>query len=170
MSAEDAKRRAIGDFERTYHEIESKLLALSKADLERPVFTGEGPGWRVRDIVPHLARWNRMATDAARKIAAGTEPPPEAELRLRPFVGISDDLDTVNDKQFQTWRERPVDEAFTELNRAHSELMDALRALPAERVVKPDGEPYRYFWQPGLNHLRQHWEHIEAALKETATS
>lgn len=166
----DPKERVIDEFERVYHEIETKLLALSAADLERPVFTGEGPGWRIRDIVPHLARWNRMATDAARKIAAGAEPPPEAELRLRPFVGITDELDTVNDKQFQAWRERPVDEAFTELSRAHSELMDALRALPAERVVKPDGEPYRYFWQPGLNHLRQHWAHIAAALKETATS
>lgn len=166
----DPKQRVIGEFERVYHEIETKLLALSAADLERPVFTGEGPGWRIRDIVPHLARWNRMATDAARKIAAGAEPPPEAELRLRPFVGITDELDTVNDKQFQAWREHPVAEAFAELNQAHSELMDALRALPAERVVKPDGEPYRYFWQPGLNHLRQHWAHIEAALKETATS
>ena len=170
MTTDGAKQQAIGGLERGYHDIEAKLLDLSAADLERPVFTGEGTGWRVRDIVPHLARWNRMATDAARKIAAGAEPPPEAEMRLRTFVGISDELDTVNDKQFHAWRERPVDEAFTELNRAHSELMDALRALPAERVVKPDGEPYRYFWQPGLNHLRQHWEHIEAALKETATS
>lgn len=169
MSAEDARQKAIGDFERTYHEVEQKLLALSAADLERPVFTGQGPGWRIRDIVPHLARWNRMAIEAARKIAAGTEPPPEAEMRLRPFVGITDDLDTVNDKQFQEWRARPAEEAFTELNRAHGELMEALRALPADRVVKPDGEPYRYFWQPGLNHLRQHWDHIEAALKETST-
>ena len=48
--------------------------------------------------------------------------------------------------------------------------MQDLRNLPAARVVKPDGEPYRYFWQPALNHLRQHREHIEAALKETATS
>ena len=31
------------------------------------------------------------------------------------------------------------------------------------------GAPYRYFWQPGLNHIRQHRDHIEAALKETAT-
>ena len=50
MSAEDARQKAIGDFERNYHEIESKLLALSAGDLERPVWTGEGPGWRIRDL------------------------------------------------------------------------------------------------------------------------
>ena len=127
MSAADAKQRAIGEFERGYHDIEAKRLDLSAADLERPMW-------------------------------------------LRAFIGIPDDVDTVNAKQFQEWRGRSVDEAFTELDRARSEFMEALRALPAERVVKPDGQPYRYFWTPGAGHLQLHWEHIEAALKETATS
>ncbi|MDQ2951166.1 MAG: maleylpyruvate isomerase N-terminal domain-containing protein [Chloroflexota bacterium] len=162
-----AKRAALGSFERTYHEIEVKLQGLSAAQLERPVFTGEGDGWRVRDLIPHLARWQRMAAQAARLIAGGSEPAPEMDFKLRQFVGLSDSVDEVNDRAYAEWRDRPVADQLAELSAAHTALMDALRVLPAARVVKDDGEPYRYFWQPGLNHLHQHWAHIEDALKES---
>jgi len=171
VTPEDAKQQAIGAYERNYHDIECKLLTLSAEDLARPVWTGEGAGWRVRDIVPHLARWNRIGAEAARLIGTGKEPPPESEMRLRSFIGISDPVDDVNDAAFREWRDRSDDACFTELNAAHTAFMDALRALPASRVVKDDGEPYRYFWTPGAGHLQLHWEHIEAALKkETATT
>jgi hypothetical protein len=169
VSAEDRKTTVLGDFESQYGEIERKLLALSPAQLDRPVWTDEGEGWRVRDLVAHLARWNRIGAAAARLIAEGKEPLPENEMRLRAFTGIPDDVDTVNDKQFEEWRDRPVAEAFTELSCAHRELMDALLALPPARFIRADGEPFRYFWTPGAGHLQLHWEHIEAALKETST-
>ena len=170
MTPEEAKQRAIGAYERNYHDIERKLVALPAADRSRPVWTGEGAGWSVRDIVPHLARWNRIAAEAARLIGTGKEPLPEAEMRLRSFIGISDPVDDVNDAAFREWRDRTDEECFTELNAAHTAFMNALRALPASRVVKDDGEPYRYFWTPGAGHLQLHWEHIEAALKENATT
>lgn len=78
----DTKRRAIGAFERNCHEIEGRLRALMSAPLDHPVWTGEGSGWRIRDLIPHLARWNRIAAPAARLIAAGKEPLPEAAMRL----------------------------------------------------------------------------------------
>jgi len=162
-----AKRAALGSFDQTYREVEDKLQGLSAAELERPVFTGEGEGWRVRDLIPHLARWQRMAAQAARLIAGGTEPPPEQEFLLRPFVGLAASVDEVNDRAYAEWRDRPVADQLSELKAAHTALMDALRVLPASRVVKDDGEPYRYFWQPGLNHLHQHRAHIEDALKES---
>jgi hypothetical protein len=158
----------IAKFEDHYRDIEQKLLALSPAQLERAVWTGEGDGWRVRDVVSHLARWNRIGAAAAELIAAGTEPLPEGEMRLRAFIGLTDDVDTVNEKQFHAWRDRPIEEAFSELHRAHRAFIDALSALPPSRFVKADGEPFRYFWTPGAGHLALHWEHIEAALREPA--
>lgn len=162
-----AKRAALGSLEQTYLETLDMLQGLSAAQLERPVFTGEGEGWRVRDLIPHLARWQRMAAQAAQLIAGGTEPPPEQEFLLRPFVGLAASVDEVNDRAYAEWRDRPVADQLGELQAAHTALMDALRVLPASRVVKDDGEPYRYFWQPGLNHLLQHRAHIEDALKES---
>ena len=170
MTPEQAKQTAIGAYEDNYDDIERKLLALSAADRARPVWTGEGSGWRVRDIVPHLARWNRIGAEAAGLIAAGKEPLPEAEMRLRSFIGISDTVDDVNDAGFREWRDRSDEQCFTELKAAHAAFMDGLRALPATCVVKDDGEPYRYFWTPGAGHLQLHWQHIEAALKETPTT
>lgn len=166
----DAKERALADFERTHREMDARLRALSPASLTRPIWTGEGDGWRVQDLVPHIASWYRIAARAARLIAWGTEPPPEAEMRLREFTGIAASVDELNREQFGAWRARDRAECFTELDAAHAELLHDLRSLPAARVVKPDGQPYRYFWQPALNHLLQHREHLEAALKETATT
>jgi len=167
--ASEAKERALKAFERTYRDVEGKLRALTPEQLDRPVWTGEGAGWRLRDIVPHLARWNRIGAHAARLIASGSEPLAEAEMRLRAFTGISDTVDDVNDAAFREWRDRTDEERFTELDAAHTAFMDALRVLPAARVVKDDGEPLRYFWTPGAGHIQLHWEHIEAALRETAT-
>lgn len=168
MSLGAAQMTIIGKWEHQYHAVAGKLRVLSPAELERQVWTGEGTGWRVRDLMPHLARWNGIGAAAAQLITAGKEPLPEGEMRLRAFIGIADDVDAVNDEQFRAWRDRPSDEAFTELDRAHREFMEALRALPPSRFVKPDGEPFRYFWTPGVGHLQLHWEHVQAALKETA--
>jgi hypothetical protein len=170
VSTDAAKMAIIAKFEYQFHETATKLRALSPAQLERPVWSGEGEGWRVRDLVPHLARWNRIGAAAAELIAAGKEPLPESEMRLRSFIGITDDVDTVNEEQFAAWHDRPIDEGFIELDTSHRAFMNALRALPSSQFVKADGEPFRYFWTPSAGHLQLHWEHIEAALKETSTT
>lgn len=165
---DEAKPRAMGDFERTYHELERKLRALTPEQLERPAWTGDTTGWRVRDVVAHFATWYRIAGRAAELVAGGKEPPPEAEMRLRAFIGITDTPDEVNDKAYRRWRDRPMAEVFAELRAAHSAFMDASRALPERRILREDGAIYAY-WGAGLGHLRAHEAHIEAALKETAT-
>lgn len=166
----EAKACALAEFERAHVEMEATLWALSSAQLALPIWTGEGDGWRVQDLVPHFARWYRIAARAARLIAGGTEPPAEAQMLLRTFTGITASVDEVNGAWFEAWRTKERDECFTELGAAHAELIEDLRCLPAARVVKPDGGVFSYFWQPGLNHLLQHREHLKAALKETATT
>ncbi|GAC1492855.1 MAG: hypothetical protein NVS1B1_10640 [Candidatus Limnocylindrales bacterium] len=168
LSAE--KQAAIDELELAYQEELARLDALAPADLDRPVWTGEGDGWRIRDLFAHYARWQRISALAARRIASGVEPPPEPEFLLRPFVGIDLSLDDLNGECHGAWRERPVVECRAELEAAHRELIAALADLPPHRVVKDDGKLYRYFWQPGINHLRQHREHIDIALKEAKRS
>lgn len=169
MNDKDAvrsKEAALDELERAYQEETARLDALTPAELECPVWTGEGDGWRIRDLIPHYARWQRISALAARRIASGVEPPPEKEFLLRPFVGIDLSLDELNGEWHGAWRERSVAECRAELDAAHRELMAALVELPAAQVVKDDGQLFRYFWQPGINHLRQHREHIDIALKE----
>jgi len=170
IAAERSKKAALDELERAYQEEIARLDALTPTDLERPVWTGEGDGWRIRDLIPHYARWQRISALAARRIASGVEPPPEKEFLLRPFLGIDLSVDELNGEWHGTWRDRPVADCRAEFDAAHRELMAALADLPAARVVKSDGQLFRYFWQPGINHLRQHREHIDIALKEATRS
>jgi len=168
--AQQAKDAALAELDRAYQEAIAQLDTLSPAELERPVWTGEGEGWRIRDLIPHYARWQRISALAARRIASGVEPPAEKDFLLRPFVGIGQSLDELNEEWHGAWRDRPVADGRAELDAAHRELMASLAELPATRVVKDDGQLFRYFWQPGINHFRQHREHIDTALKEASPS
>lgn len=165
----DELQRGITEFEAAQVELEAFFHGLSDAQLDAPVWD-EGIGWRVRDLLPHIARWQRMAAQAARLIAGGREPLPEGQMLLRTFVGITESVDDVNHETYQSWRERPIADRFGELHEAHAELMAALRALPLDRIIGPDGRPHRYFWQPGINHLRQHREHVATALAKEGAS
>ena len=171
MSLAEAKQAAIGILEREYHDHQTLFRSLTAEQLERPVFTGEGVGWRVRDLIAHFAFWQTMSARTAEKIAATAEVP-EQETGILTFLGIEHGVDARNGENFEAWRTRPVHEAQEHMDACHTRLMDAIGALPPERVVKSDAPEdwYRYFWQPGVNHLRQHRIHIEATLKETGTT
>ena len=114
-------------------------------DLEREVFTGEGPGWRLRDLMPHFAFWWRLAARGARR-AKEIGAAPDQNMSLRAFVGEDTHFD---------------------------DLRAALAQLPADLLMADDAETdgiRRYIWQPAVNHLRQHAEHIDAALAKKGAS
>jgi hypothetical protein len=171
VSLAQAKQAAIDLLEREYLGVERLFASLTPEQLERPVFTGEGAGWRVRDLIAHFAYWQTLSARTAEKIAAERATPDE-KAGLLAFLGVEPGTDARNDENFREWRERPVAAALEHLHAAHSRLIDAIRVLAPERVVKTEASEdwYRYFWQPGVNHLRQHRPHIEAALKESRTT
>ena len=170
MTTEEAKRAAASLLEREYQSMAALFASLSEAQLERPVFTGEGVGWRIRDLIPHFAFWQTISARVAEEIAQGRVPTDERGTFA--FLGIESTTDASNADSHREWRDRPAPEALRHLLACHVRLMEAVQALPAERIVKSEAPEdwYRYFWQPGVNHLRQHRLHIEAALKETATT
>ena len=168
MSTAPEKQAAIGLLEREWHALDVRLRSLDEGQLARPVF-GEGPGWRVRDMVPHFAWWQELAARVAEKMVAEGGVPDDG---LRPFLGIETPLDDLNAESYNTWRERPMAELWDRWLQAHSRMMDALRALSPDQLLQAEGGlegMKRYFAMPGLVHLRIHREHIEAALKETDT-
>ena len=166
---EVGRQRAIGLLEREWHELDTWLRSLSESDLDRPVF-GEAPGWRVRDMIPHIAWWQGLAGRVAQKIAAEGGAPDQRGSRA--FVGISLSGDEQNAETYQTWRDRPMSDRWVLWLEAHSRMMDALRLLRPEQLLRADGPEgmQPYFAVPGLLHLRNHRGDIEAALKETATT
>ena len=166
------KADAMKLMERGWQDLDSRFAALSDQDLEREVFTGEGSGWRLRDLMPHFAFWWRLAARGARR-AAETGAAPDKNTTLRAFVGVDSHWDTLNAENFARWRERPAAEQLAELRSARDDLRSALDELPAPLLLTDgaDTDGIRgYVWQPAVNHLRQHAEHIDAALgKKGAT-
>jgi hypothetical protein len=174
VNGETQKRAALGLLEHEWHALDKLLRSLDERDLDRPVF-GEGPGWRVRDMITHMAWWQELAARVAEKIAAEGGAPLEQGPRRgsRPFLGIDTPLDELNATTYETWRDRPMAERWDRWLAAHSRMMDALRALAPHQLVQAEGgmEGMKgYFAVPGLIHLRMHRENIEAALKETSTT
>ena len=166
----DEMQTAIGLLEREWHALDVWLRSLDERRLALPVF-GEGPGWRVRDMIAHMAWWQELAARVAEKIA--TEGGAPDERGSRPFLGIETPLDELNATTYETWRERPVAERFDRWLATHSRMMDAFRALRPDQLLQAEGGMEglkRYFAVPGLIHLRIHRENIEAAVKESPTT
>lgn len=167
------KAEAVALLESAWRGLDARFAALSEADLEREVFAGEGSGWRLRDLMPHFAFWWRLAARGARR-ATEISSAPDKNTTLRAFVGVDTHFDTLNAENFARWRERPVAEQLAELRSARDDLREALAQLPAQLFLIDTGETdgiRGYIWQPALNHLRQHAEHITAALgKEGAVT
>jgi len=155
----------IGLIEREWHAMDRWLRSLDDRQLDLPVF-GEGPGWKVRDMVTHLAWWQDLSAQAAEKIAKEGGAPTESARR---YLGMERTADDLNGESFETWRGRPMAERWDRWLSAHSRMMDGLRALTPDQLLQADGmEGMRLaFAMPALVHLRRHKEHIEAALKET---
>ena len=158
--------------ERGWRDLDARFAALREEDLDRPVFAGEGSGWRLRDLMPHFAFWWRLAARAARR-AKEIGAAPDQNTTLRQFVGVDTHFDTLNADNFARWRERTSAEQLAELRAARDDLQAALAQLPADLLIADDAETdgmRRYIWQPAVNHLRQHAEHIDAALAAKGAS
>ena len=167
---EAAKTQAIALLEREWNSLDTWLRSLDERQLDRPVF-GEGPGWRARDMITHMAWWQELAARVAEKIAKEGGAPDERGSR--PFLGIETPLDELNTQTYELWRERPLAERFERWAVTHRRMIDAFGALTPDQFLQAEGGAEglkRYFAMPALVHLRMHRENIEAALKETETT
>ena len=80
--SEAAKEAAIEVLDLEWRELDALFRGLGPAELERPMYTEDGPGWRVRDLIPHIATWQDRAARAARKVATeGITPKPDDRVR-----------------------------------------------------------------------------------------
>ena len=167
------KPDAMALIESGWRDLDARFASLDEEELERQVFAGEGEGWRLRDLMPHFAFWWRLAARAARR-AVEIGAAPDQNTTLRAFLGVDTHFDTMNAENFARWRERPVADQLAELRSARDDLRAAVAQLPADLLLTDDAETdrvRRYIWQPAVNHLRQHAEHIDAALaKKGATT
>jgi len=164
------KRQALEMFAEEWRSFDALVRSLSAAQLDRPVF-GEGEGWRVRDIVPHLALWQSISTRVAQRVAERGELPDTPDWDV--WAGVETPTPELNDATFREWKGRPIEETLAHLTEAHRAFMAAAVALPPEHVASGTTLPddlHPFLRAPGVRHLRNHRVHIDSALKEATQS
>lgn len=164
-----AKEKALTEFDREFDSLRTLLRTLQPEALEKPVYS-EGEGWKVRDLIPHLAAWQGRAAKAARKVAAsGVRPGPEDRARV--ILGITETADQLNQATFDEWKGRNLREQLTEMGKIHQDMMDALNGLTPELLMNGEGvaDVFACFRVPGLEHVRMHRKDIEAAVAKEGT-
>lgn len=118
-----------------------KLLA-SLADLspEQRTMTGVwGDEWTVKDLVAHLAEWQRMFLRWYRVGAEGREPEmPAAGYKWNETPRLNRDIQARH-------RDRPWDEVRMDFDRGHREIVALVESLSEEQLL----EPGHFAWTGG---------------------
>lgn len=121
-------------------------------------------GWTVREILVHIACWDRELGRGLDQLLAGRRP-----------AFLDEDEDAFNERAVRAWREAPLETVAAELAAAHESLMVRLEALTdqewrssiAERW--PGGAPitvasvFGYTYR-GQTHYDGHAAEIEAQI------
>jgi hypothetical protein len=121
------------------------LLGLDEPTLvARPVFDD----WSVKEILAHIAAWDRWEERTMRPMVAGDIPD---------FSAV-EDFAASNAAFVAPWRDRSLEEVVAELMAARSDWVAWLQSLPDEEFFRPrfySGHPWTFSEVP----LQVQWEH-----------
>ena len=121
-------------------------------------------GWTVREVLVHIACWDRELVRGLDQLLAGHRP-----------AFLDEDEDAFNERAVRAWREVPLQAVAAELGAAHESLMARLEALTEEQWGSslaerwPDGAPitvaslFGYTYR-GQTHYDGHAAEIEAQI------
>jgi hypothetical protein len=125
------------------------LVGLSDEAMRRPW----GGGWGVREILAHLAGWQREMIPVLERLARGERPIPD---------GVSyEDVDGWNARHVAARRGLTVEGIRAELDASHHDFLAAARAVPEARFA-PDKTATRIVDLNGPHHYREHAAEIRA--------
>jgi hypothetical protein len=142
-----------------------QLIGLDERTLtEKPVFDG----WTVKDLLAHIAAWDRWELWEM-KCMAGGKPPDLSAVR---------DVDSYNAAVVAAWRDRTLAEVLAELQDARAAWVSWLRALPEEEFFRQrslGGEDWSFpgcvevQWRHDAEHAAQiaAWREAEGLKAET---
>ncbi len=125
-------------------ELLEQLIGLDETALSEVPFLD---GWTVKDLLAHIAAWDRWELQEMERMAGG-EHPDLTTVR---------DMDSYNAAVVAAWGERALTEVLAELQEARAAWVDWLRALPEEEFSRQrlfEGEDWSF---PGCVEVQ--WRH-----------
>ena len=130
-----------------------QVMQETRAELEAVVApyhgrldTELGHDWRVRDVLAHIATWERMA---ARKLTGAPLPLGEEVATRKPW-----NLNTFNQAMRDLWRTRTDDEILAEFAAAYPAIVAAV-----ESASEDDCAPRRRVWKTIDEDSAGHYHH-----------
>jgi hypothetical protein len=148
------KRKLLEDAEQAYTELNEAVAGLSDEELGR-VFLGV---WGTREILIHIAGWDREMTPALRRLGQGEAPYPSGEF---------DDADAWNARFVAARKGAKPSEILAEVAASHRDLMRVAAALPDEHFA-PDQPARAILTGTTSDHYREHAGQIRE-WRRTAT-
>jgi hypothetical protein len=116
MSLED-KQRLLELLTRTHSATRATLEGI---DLEMPVYPDSG--WRIRDIIGHIATWDRQVAKSLRAFRVGNE------------YAIPDlDETAFNEQDVLKQQELTTQQVFEEWEQAREDLKEAVKGIPLDQ-------------------------------------
>lgn len=130
MAQPTTKLELLREIATANEELESAIAALDEAAIIQP---GAQEELSVKDIIGHIAWWERYAGDVLHAAARG-EPLPWTQ---QPGEDPDAATDRVNAEVFAANRDRPLQEVLSELHAAHQHLLEEVSNLGEEQIFEP---------------------------------
>jgi len=150
MSDQD-KDAALRLLDEEYQRLRQAVDGLDDAQLTR-VWFGD---WGVKDIIAHVAGWEREMAGALRRIAAGERPVPE---------GVDyGDGDAWNAKFALAARPQNTNTILADWHQSHANYVRAATSIDGDRFGEKDGRPTtasRILDASGHGHYQEHAQQI----------
>ena len=123
--------------------------------------------WSPVDTLNHVTAWKANALEVARLQGEPDAPRPDASLGSASVLGLN--VDAFNAETLDRLTDSTLAEANAWAERVHGELEEALRALPSDRLIVPDGPHGIVGWLllPAIEHPPEHRLRLERQLGYT---
>jgi uncharacterized damage-inducible protein DinB len=143
----------------TAREFELLMARLSVAQMNQPGAVGV---WSVKDVLAHIAFWQRYAAALARAVANGETPQRQ----------VDDETESRNASVVTQYYLAPIGAVLASWNEAREELLEQIHDLSEDDLNNPD----RFAWSEGrtlldriaansYEHEQEHIEQIRAWMR-----
>jgi len=127
------KDKLLAQIKRERARLDDLVASLDEAKLTEPALDG---AWSVKDVLPHIAAWERRIAAAINAALEGRTPDwPEAGYTMA-------DVDRLNARDFEASRGRSLTEVLSESERSYEETLDLMEELAEEDLISPERWPW----------------------------
>lgn len=120
-----------------YRAFVTLLTPLSEEQMTTPGVNGD---WAIKDILVHLATWQRRMAHRVEALARNDETNPN-----RPAINTDEEMNRFNDETFAANRSRPLAQVWSDFRSSYQDLLQATRLLNENDLFNP----HRYAWLEG---------------------